>query len=554
MKGRRSISLISCALITSASAFVLDGDWLEGKNDWLFPVDEIRFYTSERVEASADALEAITVVNRLFSIKRIDTYMSLIPIRARIYQSQLPIDVTLPKIVIDRYKNALSYLNSRNVRTIDLNTIFLAKSDTANQYPLYLRRDHHWSAEGGILAAQAVAKVITNSRKLISDDIVNSEIIRGQPTLSTKPVIIVKGQSTQTRQTESYIPIFVKNTTEQSLLDNEYFPITVVGDSFSNGERDGVGFFAYASLIEHYTQRRVYNAAEPGKGTFTPMLNYLNSIEYLNTPPKVINWEAWEAALLGQGQAAMPEGFLKQAGLLILGNCLKPRVVKTGEIISLSPNDYIIAKGLSEETSKMTFSTNGQASLTSVALNKSGDGNAYIFPEKFSPSVILRLQNRDNSLTSEANLEICEAPPFYFDSLSMNGKIIDYAERNYKNQLETQNFNESLDFQSYRWALNSESSIRFLSSKESSGYLNLVGENIFEGEVIKISLNGKNIGEIVPKDGKFKFFSPIKATVGLNTLKFQFSKYRDSDNETKKIVNDPRPLAVKFTSLKIGLN
>ena len=552
MRKRNHFAVGFLLTISIGSADFLSGQWIQGKSNWFFPVDEIRFYTSERPETISDAIETIDQISKLYSSKNIDLYMSVVPIRARIYQSQLPDNLAIPQVILDRYANAQAEFLRSGVKTIDLNAAFLSSPQRLAQYPLYLRGDHHWAGQGGLLAAQLLSTAISKSGKVASSNVVQSEISFGQPRILPKTPLARDGQPLPSEQTETYIPISVKTDGAQSLLGDDSFPIAVVGDSFSNGERDGVGLFAYASLIEHFTQRRVYNAAQPGKGPWIPMFDYIKSNVYQDTPPNVINWESWEAFLTGDGQGYIPDDFLKKSGPLILGMCKNPYKFKVGQGVKIDPGQYIVADDLSEDVIHAIFSK-GRGTTTTSSIVHSEGRLSFIFPGEFGEQVVLRLQNKDNSFKSSIELNICNTPSSYLNVLKLDGKVIDYAKRNYRNQLDVTNFYMSNDLQESRWGLNSGASIRFISTKKTSGTLTISGRSIFKGEIINISSNDKVIGTLTPNDGSFRFSSPIITSIGYNTIQFSFSKYRDSDEETKSIVKDSRPLAVNFDTLKIDL-
>ncbi|WP_291426965.1 hypothetical protein [Deinococcus sp.] len=531
-------------ILGSASAEFLSGQWAQGKNGWFFPIDEIRFYTSERPDTINDATEAVTALNSLFKHSGTDLYASVVPIRARLYEDQLPGRIKLPPIIRNRYASALAAFKAGGVMAPDLNTLFQNSPDRLATYPLYLKGDHHWAGPGGLLAAQTVAKQITASGKVAQDDQVTSTVSWGTPKLSPKSPVAADGKPAAKTQSEMYRPIQVSNQEKSnSLLGNETFPIAVVGDSFSNGERDGVGLFAFPSLIEHFSQRRTFNAAEPGKGPWLPMLDYLKSSAYQDSRPKVLVWEMWEAFLSGDGQGYIPDDFLRQAGPLVLGKCQKPKPLALGKAVTLTPGDYLVLSGLNaSQKSRLNYSR-----TQDQILDVTEGGQAFVFPQRFG--VVTLAMNRESQPKSAG---ICTLPPAFVKTLAINGKTIDLARNHARNQVDIPGFYPSNDQLTSRWSLGPKSRVQFLSTASATGSVSLKINNLFPDQHVDVALNGKAVKSLNLPTGITKLDLPIAVQTGLNDLTFTVKQFRDANAATKKLVTDSRNLGLSFQRLAIS--
>jgi len=535
-------------LVGIASAEILSGLWQEGKNGWFFPIDELRFYTSERPDTIEDATQTITVLNDVFTRKNMDLYAAIVPIRARLYEDQLPDTIKLPAVIKQRYDHALADFKAGHVRSPDLNTLFLNSPERLATYPLYLKGDQHWSGPGGLLAAEVLSTQITSSGKVTADDGVASEIVRGEATLSPKPLPTVDGRPVA-KQTEMYRPISVK-AQGQSLLGDETFPIAVVGDSFSNGERDGVGLFAFSSLIEHFTQRRVYNAAQAGLGPWTPMLDYLKSSAFQNSPPKVLVWEMWEAFLTGDGQGYPLPNFLRRVGPMVMGTCSQGRTV-TFPSVSLNLSNYLVLKGFDQHSAPTIRYVSSSGATDSEQLDVTEDGRAYVFPGQ-KGAVTVTVEGTDQVRSAE----LCEMPSSFVDAISMNGKTVDFALNLATNQLDFRGFYTSNDGLTNRWALGKSSDLSFISKKPTQGTISIRATSPFPNQTIQVLFNGAQIGNLkADRNGLFILNGPIKMVVGENKLRFAYSEWRTKGSQTSSTLdkNDSRDLSVNFQALKLSV-
>lgn len=553
----RSLLLTTTALlvINAASADFYGGQWLSGKNGWFFPIDEFRFYSSERPDTIGDATQTITTLNAILAGRGTDLYATVVPIRARLYADQLPDQFKLPVAIRQRYANALATFKVAGVRAPDLNTLFQNSPERLAQYPLYIRGDHHWSGPGGLLAAQTIAAQITGSGKVAGDDVVTSELVQGEPAVLPKAPIAADGQNAPAKQTEMYRPITVKSEGQgQTLLGDETFPIAVVGDSFSNGERDGTGLFAFASLIEHFTQRRVYNAAQPGKGPWPPMLDYLKSAGYQDSPPKVLIWEMWEAFLTGDGQGYPPPDFLRRAGPLVLGKCAAPKPTALSAV-PLNLGNYLALSGLDpKNTYTIRYALKGQADTT-MPLDVTENGTAYPFPGQVGMAAITVLN--DKVPVQIQNVGLCNMPQTFVNTLAMNGKTIDLARNLGTNQLDLTGFYQSNDGLTSRWALTKTSTVSFISLTAAQGTLAIRAGSPFADQTIAVSINGEAASILKPdKDGNFALDRLVQVHPGMNTLTFSYAAWRTKNSETNSRVdkNDPRDLAISFRQLSLGVN
>jgi alginate O-acetyltransferase complex protein AlgJ len=71
-----------------------------------------------------------------------------------------------------------------------------------------------------------------------------------------------------------------------ALFADSDIPVALVGTSYSANPN-----WNFAGALRQHLQRDLSNHAEDGQGPVVPMLKYLQSDEFANTPPQLVIWE-----------------------------------------------------------------------------------------------------------------------------------------------------------------------------------------------------------------------------------------------------------------------
>ncbi|MGH7756118.1 MAG: alginate O-acetyltransferase AlgX-related protein [Vulcanimicrobiaceae bacterium] len=129
---------------------------LVGKSNWLFPAWES--LTDAGEPGITRALDTIAEANRVFAAHGVGLLVVIAPLKARLYQAQLPANVTLSDPVRTRYDRLLMQAKARGIATFDAAAAVAAVS--RDGHLSFYRTDVHWTAWSAEAAATAAAHAI----------------------------------------------------------------------------------------------------------------------------------------------------------------------------------------------------------------------------------------------------------------------------------------------------------------------------------------------------------------------------------------------------------
>jgi alginate O-acetyltransferase complex protein AlgJ len=258
--------------------------------------------------------------------KNIQMAVVYVPFVGRIYPERLPNDFKIPNQMQSAYAGSLKKWLENGVFAPDLNGAFMrAKGAAGTEFPLYMRQDNHWSTVGALEAAKAVSAAIntkfkttlaalpekTSSYQWLAPILHEGNYYRSLPATERGKVV-----------QESFKPLKFTTVGGNGLLANDTPGVVLVGSSFSKLEE-----FGFADALAHFLRRDVLNVALSGKSFWTPLLDYLASDAFVNTPPKLLIWEIPEEHFApGAGPVDWVDAwarrqFLLELGANLTGNC-----------------------------------------------------------------------------------------------------------------------------------------------------------------------------------------------------------------------------------------
>jgi hypothetical protein len=305
-------------------------------------------------------LNTVVQIKQALLKRKIQLAVVYVPFVGRIYPDRLPNDFKTPALLQSAFARSLKTWRDNDVFVPDLNEAFMrAKSPAGNEFPLYLRQDNHWSTVGSLEAAKVVAASVNTTFK---------SVLAGLPEKSSSyqwlaPVLhegnyyrslpaTERGKVVQERFKPLKFTSESKNVGGNGLLANDSPGVVLVGSSFSKLEE-----FSFAAALAHFLRRDVLNVAQSGKSFWTPLLDYLASDAFVNTPPKLLIWEIPEEHFApGAGPVDWVDAWARRQYLLELGanlsgdcgpNGLKPVATSTvdfdGDINSMNVNSATAA-------------------------------------------------------------------------------------------------------------------------------------------------------------------------------------------------------------------
>ena len=248
--------------------------------------------TQDRLDRN---LNTVVQIKQSLLKRKIQLVVVYVPFVGRIYPEGLPQEFKTPALLQTAFARSLKTWRQNNVFAPDLNEAFLrAKGAAGNEFPLYLRQDNHWSTVGSLEAAKVVAASVNTTFK---------SVLAGLPEKTSsyqwlEPVLhegnyyrsltaTERGKVVQERfKPLKFTAAGGTAVGGNNLLSNDAPGVVLVGSSFSKLEELG-----FANGLAHFLRRDVLNVAQSGKSFWTPLLDYLASDAFVNTPPKLLIWE-----------------------------------------------------------------------------------------------------------------------------------------------------------------------------------------------------------------------------------------------------------------------
>jgi alginate O-acetyltransferase complex protein AlgJ len=268
-----------------------------GQDSFVFDrLNDLKGYSQNAVKRVDGALEIVAQINRVLAEQKVQLTVVLVPSARRIYAEHLPSSFKTTEELQGLYTHSMQALRAEGVFVPDLQQAFLqAKASAGTEFPLYMRQDNHWSTAGALEAAKVIATDMGS--KWVSE-------LDGLPeytsTYEWLAPVLYEGnfyrklsKDDQAKIVQDHLrPIKFNHQAGGDLLGTETPGVTLVGSSFSHLKE-----FGFAEGLAHFLHRDVLNAAESGKGFWTPLVNYLSSDAYAETPPKILIWEIPEDQL-----------------------------------------------------------------------------------------------------------------------------------------------------------------------------------------------------------------------------------------------------------------
>ena len=261
-----------------------------GRDQWLYSDEEFNPIVNEDQNLQGN-YALIEGVRQKLKEQGITLVMAIVPAKARLYPEHLG-EVKPSSIHANLYQDFHARVAADKIVAPDL----LAPLQQAKQsgQQVFLRTDTHWTPEGAQIAAEHLAKAIAERTPL------NGEPQRFVTEAAEK--IIHKGDLRQFLPLDPLFenlmpaqePLVKRNTREaddQPASDDALFadaqvPVALIGTSYSANPN-----WNFVGALKQALQSDVVNYAEDGHGPILPMLSYLKSDAFKNSPPQVLIWE-----------------------------------------------------------------------------------------------------------------------------------------------------------------------------------------------------------------------------------------------------------------------
>lgn len=275
-----------------------------GCNNWLYLTEELRPWPGAEAAMRQRADLVRRVADKLES-QAIRLRIVVVPDKARVENGTL-CGLRYAAQARERYAAFAALLHARGIVQVDLLQPFLA---VHGRQPLYYRTDTHWNQDGAKLAAHLVAEVA----RIKSGDVIFRTEAADVPVERVGDLLRLMSLDKVTdwgdlglrpapdvEFMERTVP--VEASAARGLLDEEpAAEVVLIGSSFSENAN-------FHGRLQQELGIRISRFARPGGGFAGAAREYLSSIAFRETPPKLVIWEFPERTLgqlLGNDEAKL---------------------------------------------------------------------------------------------------------------------------------------------------------------------------------------------------------------------------------------------------------
>ncbi|WDH23901.1 alginate O-acetyltransferase [Pseudomonas chlororaphis] len=261
-----------------------------GRDQWLYSDEEFHPIVNEELNLQGN-YALVEGVRQALKEKGVKLVMAIVPAKVRLYPEHLG-DVQPASIHANLYQDFHARVAADKILAPDL--LGPLQQAKQNGQQVFLRTDTHWTPAGAEVAANQLAKAIADKAPLM-----------GQPqrfVTEAEQTVVHKGDL---RLFLPLDPLFenlmpakeplqkrvTRAADDQSAADDALFadnevPVALVGTSYSANPN-----WNFVGALKQALHSDVVSYAEDGHGPVLPMLSYLKSDAFKNSPPQVLIWE-----------------------------------------------------------------------------------------------------------------------------------------------------------------------------------------------------------------------------------------------------------------------
>jgi alginate O-acetyltransferase complex protein AlgJ len=268
--------------LIGAARYVLAGEGrkgvVAGKDGWLFTAEEAR----APIKDISQSLDQIAAVRR--SLAEIGATLVMVPIPAKMdIEANRANAPELSAYMEDLYGDFVDGLQRSGVNVVNTRRDLLALGDDA-----FFATDTHWTIDG----AKAVAKAVAASGLIDVGDTAMAVQALPEKALTGDLVSYVTTDTLAplVGLAQEHVIPYQANPVQTADLGDLFGPQTIdivlIGTSYSANPD-----WSFAEALKLSLKSDVLNAAVQGLGPVKPMMDYLASDTFRETPPKVVIWE-----------------------------------------------------------------------------------------------------------------------------------------------------------------------------------------------------------------------------------------------------------------------
>ncbi|AJO76707.1 alginate O-acetyltransferase [Pseudomonas chlororaphis] len=261
-----------------------------GRDQWLYSDEEFHPVVNEELNLQGN-YALVEGVRQTLKERGVKLVMAIVPAKVRLYPEHLG-DVQPARIHANLYQDFHARVAADKILAPDL--LGPLQQAKQNGQQVFLRTDTHWTPAGAEIAANQLARAIADKAPLM-----------GQPqrfVTEAEQTVVHKGDL---RLFLPLDPLFenlmpakealqkrvTRAADDQPAADDALFadnevPVALVGTSYSANPS-----WNFVGALKQALHSDVVSYAEDGHGPILPMLSYLKSDAFKNSPPQVLIWE-----------------------------------------------------------------------------------------------------------------------------------------------------------------------------------------------------------------------------------------------------------------------
>ncbi|MBK5397535.1 MULTISPECIES: alginate O-acetyltransferase [Pseudomonas] len=261
-----------------------------GRDQWLYSDEEFNPIVNEELNLQGN-YALVEGVRQELKAKGVKLVMAIVPAKTRLYPEHLG-EVKPSSIHANLYEDFHAHVAANKILAPDLfGPMLKAKLDGQQ---VFLRTDTHWTPEGAQIAAETLAKTIAEKTPLSGEpqhfitEPAEKVTHKGDLRLflPLDPLfenLMPKPEPLQKRNT---VAAQDQPAGDDALFANAEVPVALIGTSYSANPN-----WNFVGALKQALNSDVVNYAEDGHGPILPMLTYLKSDAFKNSPPQVLIWE-----------------------------------------------------------------------------------------------------------------------------------------------------------------------------------------------------------------------------------------------------------------------
>jgi alginate O-acetyltransferase complex protein AlgJ len=260
-----------------------------GKDQWLYTDEEFDAVANGE-QNEADNLAIIQGVRDALKAQGTELVLAIIPAKTRLYPEHIG-DTKPSTLHTDLYQQFHAQAAQAGIFAPDL----LGPLQGAKQNgQVFLRTDTHWTPMGAEVAAQQLSAAIAQKTPLSGEpeqfvtQAKETAAYKGDLTtfLPLDPLfsnLLPQPDQLQQRSTD---PVEAQASGDDALFADSDVAVGLVGTSYSANPN-----WNFVGALKQALHSDVVNYAEDGHGPILPMLKYLQTDAFKNSPPQVLIWE-----------------------------------------------------------------------------------------------------------------------------------------------------------------------------------------------------------------------------------------------------------------------